>query len=273
MSAWATHKYTALAFGSSHIWVQLPNGAPLMKETEIYLCFSCGAKNKLPRGRKLIAKCGKCGELLFSDTHGQNNAGYTSRTSGNSFDFRSAFKASAWIALIIVAYYLATYENSPSKRTSQRTETISRKGTDVQSSSQRSETLPPAVAIHSGVLWNRTGRPTEAPFEIITRPGANYFLKLVDYDTGMDAVAIYVVGGRRIEVLVPLGSYRLKYASGNVWRGEKHYFGPDDHTSFSQSNTRFDFRQEGEYINGYTVELIRQTGGNLPTRKIPRDQF
>jgi hypothetical protein len=134
--------------------------------------------------------------------------------------------------------------------------------------------LPPTVARPApGVMENRTGRPPEAPFGINTSPGADYYLKLVDATTGQDAVRIYVRGGQQLEVSVPLGSYRLRYASGEAWRGPAHLFGPGDLTSYNASDSVFDFEVSDGYMNGYTVELIRQTGGNMDTRRISPSQF
>lgn len=127
---------------------------------------------------------------------------------------------------------------------------------------------PPA-----GIYTNDSGRRLEAPFEIRTSPGADYYIKLVDITTQRDAVGIYVHGGRRLEVNVPLGSYEMRYASGDSWRGLKHLFGPGDMTTYSKSNDIFRFRIEGGYVNGYTVELIRQAGGNMRTYGISPDQF
>lgn len=134
--------------------------------------------------------------------------------------------------------------------------------------------LPPAVSRPAaGVVTNRTGRPPEAPFEIVTSPGADYFLKLVEAGTGQDALTIYVRGGERLEVTAPLGSYRMRYAAGETWRGETHLFGPGDLTSYNGSESVFTFEVSGGYVNGYTVELIRQVGGNMDTRRISPSQF
>jgi hypothetical protein len=134
---------------------------------------------------------------------------------------------------------------------------------------QRAEVLPPPVFQAPGVIWNRTGLKGSAPFQIKTSPGADYFIKLVDYQTGADAVGIFVKGGQTLEVQIPPGTYRMRYASGQTWRGTSHLFGPGQHTSYSQSSSRFEFTQ----YDGYTVELIRQTGGNMPTRSISPSQF
>lgn len=133
--------------------------------------------------------------------------------------------------------------------------------------------LPPAVFQQPGVVWNLTQRHAEAPFKVITTAGADYFIKLVDAGTGVEAMALYARGGVPLSVDVPLGRYRLKYAYGRVWRSERHLFGPGQHTQFSQTDKVLEFRQSGGYVNGYTIELIRQAGGNMRTFDIERGQF
>ena len=131
------------------------------------------------------------------------------------------------------------------------------------------ETLPPKVYQAPGIIWNNTGRNGSAPFEIITKTGADYYIKLVDYNSGTERMGIFVKGGQPLEVEVPPGSYKIRYAYGEAWRGFPTLFGPGRHTSYQQSSARFDFSTYG----GYTVELIRQSGGNMPTRRIDAGQF
>jgi hypothetical protein len=133
--------------------------------------------------------------------------------------------------------------------------------------------LPPPVPIKSGLVWNKTGRKTEAPFQIVTRGDHNYFVKLVDSFTGLDAVAVYVPGGRTLDVEVPLGTYEMRYAAGNSWRGEKHYFGAGNLTSYSKTDETFYFKIDGNQISGYTIELFIQSDGNLHTENIDASQF
>ena len=85
-------------------------------------------------------------------------------------------------------------------------------------------------------MWNRTGRSPVAPFEIIAQPGADYFIKLVEYSSspnalGQGEVAIFVQGGQRLEVEVPLGRYTMRYAAGETRRGEVARFGPGNLTT------------------------------------------
>ena len=86
-------------------------------------------------------------------------------------------------------------------------------------------------------------------------------------------MAIYVVGGQDLEVLVPVGSYKMRYAYGKIWRGEQHLFGPGSLTRVEEALKNSDFLASVDGINGYTVKLILQIGGNLPTRHIARNDF
>lgn len=141
--------------------------------------------------------------------------------------------------------------------------------TTPSTTAQRAEALPPPVFQVPGIVWNKTGLNGSAPFQIKTSPGADYFIKLVNYQTGADAVGIFVKGGQTLEVEIPAGTYSMRYASGKTWRGTSHLFGPGRHTSYAQSSSRFQFTR----YDGYTVELIRQVGGNMPTSSISPSQF
>ncbi len=171
-----------------------------------------------------------------------------------------------WGAVAVLVWWVYSltddFDRSASRASNQPTTTY-------QPSTQRAESLPPPVFQAPGIIWNRTGLNGSAPFQIRTSPGADYFVKLVDYQTGADAVGIFVKGGQTLEVEIPPGTYRMRYASGQTWRGTSHLFGPGQHTSYSQSSSRFEFTR----YDGYTVELIRQTGGNMPTSSISPSQF
>jgi hypothetical protein len=105
-----------------------------------------------------------------------------------------------------------------------------------------------------------------SPFE--RRRGANYFVELKDVTTGFDAMTFYLKGGSpTTDFKVPQGEFILKYATGTSWCSEAEFFGPE--TSFNQADETFEFRRD----HGWTVELIPQRGGNLRTRRIPRDRF
>jgi len=122
-----------------------------------------------------------------------------------------------------------------------------------------------------GLLWNRTGRSAIAPFEVRSRTGQLYMLKLVDAATGNDAVALLARGGQTLTLDVPVGNYRLKYCVGSTWYGEADRFGPGQ--SCTVADDVFEFRISGNYVEGNTVTLYTVSNGNLETRSLNPDDF
>ena len=110
-----------------------------------------------------------------------------------------------------------------------------------------------------------------APFNINTQPNTNYFIKLVDHNTGQLALTIFVRGGQNVNIQVPLGSYELRYALGTNWYGEDQLFGPG--TAFEKADTILAFYRNGNQVVGNTVSLIRQVNGNMPTTEINKANF
>lgn len=110
-----------------------------------------------------------------------------------------------------------------------------------------------------------------APLTISTRQGTgHYFVKIVDWATDTPVMTVFVRSGHSVNIKVPLGSYKIKYAAGSQWYGETYLFGPD--TSYSMADKRFDFEEIGNHVSGFTVELFLQPNGNLETKRIrPKD--
>jgi hypothetical protein len=123
----------------------------------------------------------------------------------------------------------------------------------------------------SGTVISSSNAENVAPFRIVTRGRAHYLVKLSNWDTGEDVMSIFVRGGDKVEHEVPLGTYRIQYASGRTWYGKEYLFGPS--TVYTQADESFRFRVVGNQVSGYSVELYKRRGGNLHTRKIPRSQW
>jgi hypothetical protein len=125
----------------------------------------------------------------------------------------------------------------------------------------------------NGSYKTRTNKALGAPFKIVTQLGDpnNYYCKLINAYTGITEMELYVAGGFSAEFEVPLGTYRLKYAAGTLWYGEKYLFG--DSTVCTEAKALFEFNVEGNQYVGNTVELYRRPGGNLQTEVIPRSDF
>lgn len=215
----------------------------------IITCLSCGAKNKIERYNiAQLPVCGRCGSKLPEPAHIKI--------------FRSLKKNWAWLVLIGLGGGAWIADSIPTSKK--------------HTSSPRTASAPAIpscapVAISSGIYRVYTNNERIAPFRIVAPGGSNYYAKLVDSVTNRDIMSMYVIGGRPLEVDVPLGSYRLKYAHGNVWCGESLLFGEE--TAYGEAQSTFDFSVQGNRISGYTVELIPQAHGNLRTRPIRASEF
>lgn len=71
----------------------------------------------------------------------------------------------------------------------------------------------------------------------------------------------FLVGGTPFKTRMPLGTYTLKYASGQTWYGKKLRFGSE--TQYAKADKDFHFYADGSRIHGVRIELILQVSGNL----------
>lgn len=114
-----------------------------------------------------------------------------------------------------------------------------------------------------------------APFEIRTRGRDDYYVKLVDLETGRDVVMVYVRGGASVDLDVPLGTYALRYATGPAWYGHEHLFGSQ--TRYVAADEPFVFETvstvDGWRLGGFTVTLHPVAGGDLSTKPMRPSDF
>ena len=112
-----------------------------------------------------------------------------------------------------------------------------------------------------------------APLNIRTSSagGQHYFVKLVKTGTNQELGSYFIRSGGVLDIKVPLGSYEIKYATGEQWYGTNYLFGPD--TRFSKADSLFNFTFDGYQYSGYTVELIMHQSGNLSTSGIPASRW
>ena len=130
----------------------------------------------------------------------------------------------------------------------------------------------PIVPTSQGIQGLYTTNYLVAPLSISTPHGTEkYFVKIVDATTDAPVMTVFIYGGQVFELKVPLGQFKVKYATGENWYGESLLFGPP--TSFNEAETTFFFHDDGYQINGYSIELIKQKNGNLHTKGISRNQF
>ena len=136
-----------------------------------------------------------------------------------------------------------------------------------------------------------------AQFKVITPPRDSfyYYVLLRDASTDKTVVTVYIHPGETVSIDVPLGRYRMYYATGLEWYGTTHLFGPN--TQYSKADTILRFYLEGvdgidgvekledlydlvsfedlENIRvvGCTIELISRAGGNMSTSTASADDF
>lgn len=124
----------------------------------------------------------------------------------------------------------------------------------------------------SGKEFLYTNDEGVAPLSIEVPSGVyHYYVKIVHAYTGQNVKSVFIRSGGKVEIDVPLGDYKVKYATGVNWYGRKYLFGPK--TSVAICDDDFEFAVEGVHIKGYTLELIQQQGGNLHTSMISLDEF
>ena len=130
----------------------------------------------------------------------------------------------------------------------------------------------PEVALpYNGSTQMYSNGERVAPLKIQTAQGANYLVKLVSSNSQKQVMTVFVRGGNTVSTEVPLGTYEVKYASGEKWYGYEHLFGAD--TGYSKAESLFTFKNTGNQISGYTISLYRVTNGNLRTSSINPEQF
>lgn len=104
---------------------------------------------------------------------------------------------------------------------------------------------------------------TTAPFKLTTPSDGNYVMKVEDWSTKEFLAMYFIRRSSTLEIELPLGSYRLKFAQGDKWYGTKFLFGP--RTGYSYVPDKMDFYISGDYARGHRIELIPQANGNLKT--------
>lgn len=116
------------------------------------------------------------------------------------------------------------------------------------------------------VMWailQSSGEIREAPLSVITTGNRHYLIKVKDLGTLRDVVVFFVRGGETAELEVSTGTYLIYYATGETWYGTEQLFGPE--TRYYKADDIFPFYEDDGYINGWTLELYAQPGGNLDT--------
>lgn len=133
--------------------------------------------------------------------------------------------------------------------------------------------LPPTGILKHTVsrAYRVADRGFMAPFKVSAPSGASYAIRMVDARSGEELLTFFVRAGESHELPVPLGSYKVKMASGSKWYGLAVRFGPD--TQYSELPGLTSFTVDGDQLSGHEVQLSRVRNGNLRPVKISPDAF
>lgn len=181
------------------------------------------------------------------------------KVTGSFLSFGNIF----WIGVAVAFLY---FWLTPSDPNTKKSSYNSQEKTVNQSFNQPEQALP-----FSGNVTSYSSQQKVAPLSINTSSGTNYLVKLKDAHTGNPVMTIFIRSGDSVEVLVPLGSYEITYASGKNWYGYDYLFGPE--TIYSKAESLFTFSDSGYQINGYTITLYSVSNGNLKTTNINSSRF
>ncbi len=83
----------------------------------------------------------------------------------------------------------------------------------------------------------------------------NYYVELLDWQSGKIVTTAFVRFNETLEIPVPYGSYKLRYAEGLEWYGDKNMFGSQDMyemtEKFSETATQLDFDETRGHDIGF----------------------
>ncbi len=195
-------------------------------------------------------------------------------TSGKGFDDGNVVTniAIAFLAIIGALIFLSLIDTPES--TPRSTQTPATQSATYQTPAQipKNTFNEPVVSPPAhGYMLRHLDVEALAPLEINTSYGEYYFIKMIDTSSGREELELFIHGGRRIEIMMPLGTYTMKYATGKTWYGREHLFGPD--TVYSKADSAFKFTEDYRGYSGYTVTLYKVSNGNLETERINASQF
>lgn len=129
---------------------------------------------------------------------------------------------------------------------------------------------PLSVVTNSDCAYYVVLQPISSP-----RPGDNSWGKrwavLEDSPERYSKTSFLIKPGATVDIDVPIGVYRIYYATGTTWYGAEHFFG--ENTNFYECEGTFDFYDDGTELQGWTLELFAQVNGNLDTEVIDAENF
>lgn len=129
----------------------------------------------------------------------------------------------------------------------------------------------PPVLIREGVQWTNASRSAMSPLTISSPPGNKSFaVKVVEERSNRQIAMLFIGPGRSVDIRLDPGVYKLRVATGRVWRGDGRLFGRE--TDFFET-IPMQFTVGANGYSGRYVRLGETLAGNLPKTQISKDTF
>lgn len=109
----------------------------------------------------------------------------------------------------------------------------------------------------AGLMWNRSGLPATLPLVVKTMPGRDYVVFIGDDDSD-PVMAGYIHGGTFFRLLVPPGTWTVRFAHGQDWHGDDALFGPL--TEWTRMKEPMTFGASVARKHGHIIRLIETEG-------------
>ena len=199
-------------------------------------------------------------------------------------------KKSGWILVLLVfvgIVIIVTNTKSSSKNKS-LVSSQSNVSVATEKPTAKPTATPKPVSVYNGEILRKPDYEGVCEFTVKASPFSNHYIylqyksapgkstlerkKLASASAPYEQdIAFYVGAGKEATVSVPIGIYKLYYASGDTYYGEKLLFG--NLTGYYSSDDTLDFYADNKYTYGHTVTLTPVTDGNFDTDPISSFQF
>ena len=215
--------------------------------------------------------CRRCGKPIEEDSAYCSYCGKNQTTVRSMKDTKGKGRKVLLVFAVIggVMWYAVNQSEIGTGQTPKATRTpIAAKVTVVPATVRPSMPMP-----RNGDVTKYTYKTHEAPFEVVTPSGDDYYYVVLSESTNtrLKVISVLVHPGKKVEIDVPLGNYKMFYATGEKWYGRTALFG--EATRYYKANDILRFYADGDSIMGHTIELIKQVGGNLETMGVNEDEF
>lgn len=168
------------------------------------------------------------------------------------------------------------------------TNTTNKSFTGTKTNIPMATATPKPVSVYNGKMFITPEYQCVSPFTVIADSNTDYYIYLKyqwaptnttekrsikskatkPYEND---IAFYLKAGQTVSIDVPIGVYKLYYATGSTFFGTEILFG--NSTRCYDSDDLLKFYADSEYYRGHTITLKPVSYGNLDTDPISKSEF